>query len=175
MINEPLEFEPGEERELTATNDYGDANHFQTSVGSETRNLDLAVTVADSAGNETARFNQEAFLVQEGRRGAGAKPKAARAKTMSATARATPGGTVTAKGARLRRPSKRRRTSWSATPRPGPRASRTWRSPRPQVTSKMVGKRGKQPGPRRPAHFLNKEYVEMEISSTPSVPRGWST
>ena len=71
-----MELAPGEEREFTAANDYGDANHFNTIIGSETRDLDLAVSVTDSAGEETARFNDKAFLVQEGQRGNGAKAKA---------------------------------------------------------------------------------------------------
>jgi hypothetical protein len=76
VIDEQVKLAPGEERELTATNDYGDANHFNTIIGSETRDLDLAVSVTDSAGEETARFNDKAFLVQEGQRGNGAKAKA---------------------------------------------------------------------------------------------------
>ena len=76
VIDEQVELAPGEEREFTAANDYGDANHFNTIIGSETRDLDLAVSVTDSAGEETARFNDKAFLVQEGQRGNGAKAKA---------------------------------------------------------------------------------------------------
>src|ERR687889_1395449 len=76
VIDEQMELAPGEEREFTASNDYGDANHFNTIIGSETRDLDLAVSVTDSAGEETARFTDKAFLVQEGQRGKGAKAKA---------------------------------------------------------------------------------------------------
>lgn len=65
VVDEPLELAPGEERELTAVNDYGTANHFKTTIASETQDLGLTVTVTDSAGEETARFNQEAFLVRE--------------------------------------------------------------------------------------------------------------
>jgi hypothetical protein len=65
VINEPLKLAPGEERELTAVNDYGDANHFQTGIGSQTKDLSLTVKVTDSGGNETAWFNQEAFQIQE--------------------------------------------------------------------------------------------------------------
>lgn len=74
VVDEPLTLAPGEKSELTATNDYGDANHFQTTIGSQTqdtKDLGLAVKVTDSAGNETAHFNQEAFLVQEGQKGKG--------------------------------------------------------------------------------------------------------
>jgi hypothetical protein len=75
VVDELVELEPGEERELTAVNDYGTANHFNTLIGSETRDLDLAVTITDAAGTETARYNDAAFMVQEGV-GAGAKGKA---------------------------------------------------------------------------------------------------
>lgn len=63
VIDEQLE--PGEEREFTAINDYGAANHFNTLIGSETEDLDLSVSVADAAGNEKAWFNQVAFLTEE--------------------------------------------------------------------------------------------------------------
>jgi len=65
VVDERVEIEPGEEREFTALNDYGEANHFNTFVGSETRDLDLAVTVTDAEGAETARFTDAAFMVQE--------------------------------------------------------------------------------------------------------------
>jgi hypothetical protein len=78
VIDEQLELAPGEERKFTAINDYGTANHFNTIIGSETEDLDLAVSVADSEGTETARFNDKAFLMQEGKgaNGNGAKAKA---------------------------------------------------------------------------------------------------
>ncbi len=72
-INEPLKLAPGEERELTAVNDYGEANHFQTTIGSQTKDLSFTVKVTDSEGNETARFNQEAFRIQEKQQKAGGK------------------------------------------------------------------------------------------------------
>ena len=56
VIDEQVEIEPGEEHEFTALNDYGEANHFNTFVGSETRDLELAVSVTDAEGAETARF-----------------------------------------------------------------------------------------------------------------------
>lgn len=74
VVDEQVELEPGEEREFTPVNDYGTANHFNTKIGSETRDLDLAVRVTDAAGEETARFTDAAFMVQEGA-GAGAKGK----------------------------------------------------------------------------------------------------
>ena len=75
VVDELVELEPGEERKLTAVNDYGTANHFNTLIGSETRDLDLAVKITDAAGTETARYNDAAFMVQEGV-GAGTKGKA---------------------------------------------------------------------------------------------------
>jgi hypothetical protein len=76
VVDEQVELAPSEEREFTAVNDYGTANHFNTIIGSETRDLDLAVSVTDSAGEETARFNDKAFLIQERQKGNGAKAKA---------------------------------------------------------------------------------------------------
>jgi hypothetical protein len=75
VIDESLNLAPGEERELTAANDYGDANHFKTDIGSQTKDLDFTVKVTDSEGNETARFNQKAFLIQQGKQKAGGKTK----------------------------------------------------------------------------------------------------
>lgn len=76
VVDKPLTLAPGEERELTATNDYGDANHFQTTIGSQTKDtndLGLDIKVTDPAGNEKAWFNQEAFLIQEGKQKAKGK------------------------------------------------------------------------------------------------------
>jgi hypothetical protein len=64
VVDEQVNLAPGEEREFTAVNDYGSANHFNTLIGSENKDLDLSVKVADSSGNETAQFNQKAFLVK---------------------------------------------------------------------------------------------------------------
>lgn len=73
VVDEQVELAPGEEREFTAVNDYGDANHFNTILASETQDLALAVEVSDSGGRETARFNEGAFLVKQGKaRGGGA-------------------------------------------------------------------------------------------------------
>jgi hypothetical protein len=74
VVDEQVEMEPGEEREFTALNDYGDANHFNTIIGSETRDLELAVSVTDAKGAETAWFTDAAFMVQE-KGSAGAKGK----------------------------------------------------------------------------------------------------
>jgi len=74
VVDEQVELEPGEEREFAAFNDYGEANHFNTFVGSETRDIELAVTVTDAEGAETARFTDAAFMVQE-KGSAGAKGK----------------------------------------------------------------------------------------------------
>jgi hypothetical protein len=75
VVDEQVELASGEEREFTAINDYGTANHFNTKIGSETKELDLAVTITDAAGAETAWYNDAAFMVQEGA-GADAKGKA---------------------------------------------------------------------------------------------------
>ncbi len=75
VIDESVELAPGEERELTTLNEYGTANHFNTIIGSETQDLGLAVKVTDAEGTEIARFNERAFLVQEGgKQKAKAKP-----------------------------------------------------------------------------------------------------
>ena len=66
VIDEAVELAPGEERELTTLNEYGTANHFNTIIGSETQDLGLAVKVTDAEGTEIARFNERAFLIQEG-------------------------------------------------------------------------------------------------------------
>lgn len=78
-VEERIVLEPGEEREFTADNDYGTAEHFNTIIGSETQDLDLAVSIVDAAGTETARFNQAAFQVQEGKGKGGAKGNGATA------------------------------------------------------------------------------------------------
>lgn len=67
VVEERIELEPGEEREFTADNDYGTAEHFNTIIGSETQDLELAVSIVDAAGTETARFNQSAFQIQQGK------------------------------------------------------------------------------------------------------------
>lgn len=79
VVEERIVLEPGEEREFTADNDYGTAEHFNTIIGSETQDLDLAVSIVDVAGTETARFNQAAFQVQEGKGKGGAKGNGATA------------------------------------------------------------------------------------------------
>src|SRR5205823_6057810 len=66
---ERLDLAPGEQRTLTASNDYGTANHFSTRVLSQNQDLRFVVTLTDGHGEEVARFNQEAFWV----RGAGEK------------------------------------------------------------------------------------------------------
>jgi hypothetical protein len=70
VIDETLELAPGEERKLTAVNEYGTANHFNTIIGSETQDtqdLGLAVSLTDPAETEIARYNERAFLIQEGK------------------------------------------------------------------------------------------------------------
>ena len=63
LVKEQLELAPGEERELTAANDYGAATHIMTRLASDTRDLGLSVKLADSSGKETARYDQGAFWV----------------------------------------------------------------------------------------------------------------
>ena len=75
VIDEKLELEPGEERKLTATNEYGTANHFNTIIGSGTEDFGLSVSVADDEGTEIARYNERAFLIQEGKGKAKGKSK----------------------------------------------------------------------------------------------------
>jgi hypothetical protein len=75
VIDEKLELEPGEERKLTTTNEYGTANHFNTIIGSETEDLGLSVSVTDDEGTEIARYNERAFLIQEGKGKAKSKSK----------------------------------------------------------------------------------------------------
>jgi hypothetical protein len=65
VVDEAFQLAPGEQRELTAVNDYGTANHFSTHLRSETPRLALTVTLIDAAGAETARFTQAAFQVAE--------------------------------------------------------------------------------------------------------------
>jgi hypothetical protein len=68
VIRQELTFDPGAEQTLTATNDYGDANHFATRILSESNTgLELQITLTDDSGQETASFNQGAFWVQERR------------------------------------------------------------------------------------------------------------
>jgi hypothetical protein len=61
VLHEELPLTAGEQRELSVTNEYGDANHFSTRIGGETDSLAFQVTLSDSAGAETARFNQRSF------------------------------------------------------------------------------------------------------------------
>ena len=67
VAREELTLAPGESRELTDENAYGDANHFVTTLFTltgETTDLEVEVTVVDSAGDETARFTASAFLIE---------------------------------------------------------------------------------------------------------------
>jgi hypothetical protein len=63
LVKDQLKLAPGEERELTAVNDYGTATHIMTKLGSNTQDLDLSVKLADSSGKETARYDQGAFWI----------------------------------------------------------------------------------------------------------------
>jgi hypothetical protein len=63
LVKDQLKLAPGEERELTAVNNYGTATHIMTKLGSRTQDLDLSVKLTDSSGKETARYDQGAFWV----------------------------------------------------------------------------------------------------------------
>jgi hypothetical protein len=63
LVKDQLKLAPGEERELTAVNDYGTATHIMTRLASKTQDLDLSVKLADSSGKETAQYDQGAFWV----------------------------------------------------------------------------------------------------------------
>jgi hypothetical protein len=65
-IAEVIELPAGQARTFNARNDYGTANHFSTYVGTQTRAVELAVTLVDTAGTETARFNDDAFMTRDG-------------------------------------------------------------------------------------------------------------
>jgi hypothetical protein len=63
LVKDQLKLASGEERELTAVNNYGTATHIMTKLGSNTQDLDLSVKLNDSSGKETARYDQGAFWV----------------------------------------------------------------------------------------------------------------
>jgi hypothetical protein len=67
VIEEEFELAAGESRQVTATNEYGTANHFATRIATDAADgstLTLTVTIVDASGQETATFNQRAFLVE---------------------------------------------------------------------------------------------------------------
>ncbi len=67
VIQETFELAPGARREFTATNAYGTANHFSTHLATdagEPAMLSLTVTLHDSEGVETCRFNERAFMIR---------------------------------------------------------------------------------------------------------------
>jgi hypothetical protein len=61
VLEERLQLAAGERRVLSATNEYGDANHFMTAISAQHGNLEFEVTMSDSSGAESARYNQRAF------------------------------------------------------------------------------------------------------------------
>lgn len=66
VIQEEFALAAGEAREVTATNEYGTANHFSTRIVTDAADapaLALAVTVVDGSGQEAASFNQLAFMI----------------------------------------------------------------------------------------------------------------
>jgi hypothetical protein len=71
-VNQPVVEEvilaAGASRTLAATNAYGTANHFQTTLFTNTGEataLEIEVVVVDAAGEETARFTHGAFMVND--------------------------------------------------------------------------------------------------------------
>ena len=66
VVQEDLRLAAGERRDLAAANEYGRANHFTTAVAAQTEDLQFQVTLKDSSGAETARFNERAFMVRKG-------------------------------------------------------------------------------------------------------------
>ena len=66
VVVEELSLPAGGPTELVATNTYGVANHFQTTVLANTglvTDFELLVVVVNSTGVETARFTQDAFMI----------------------------------------------------------------------------------------------------------------
>ncbi len=62
-----FELGPGETKEFSATNSYGTANHFSTHLATdagEAAMLSLTVTLRDTEGRETCRFNERAFMIR---------------------------------------------------------------------------------------------------------------
>jgi len=67
VLIEDLTLAVGESTVLEAANDYGVANHFQTTVLANTgvvTDVELLVRVEDGAAVETARFTHNAFMIQ---------------------------------------------------------------------------------------------------------------
>jgi hypothetical protein len=62
VVNQRFELAPGEEKVLTAVNDYGLANHFHTRIVSELTDLTFEVSVTDISGERVAWFNERAFM-----------------------------------------------------------------------------------------------------------------
>ncbi|HKG24416.1 MAG TPA: hypothetical protein VKB09_02160 [Thermomicrobiales bacterium] len=66
VIQEEVELAAGASRKFTATNEYGTANHFSTRIATDAADasaLTLEVTVVDAGGQQTATFNQLAFMI----------------------------------------------------------------------------------------------------------------
>lgn len=61
VLEERLQLAGGERRVLPAANEYGDANHFRTAIVAQHEDLAFDVTMTDSSGAESARYNQRAF------------------------------------------------------------------------------------------------------------------
>lgn len=65
VLQEQLQLAAGEKRTLNTENGYGQANHFRTSVAAQNADLTFEVTIRNASGEEAARYNQRAFLVQD--------------------------------------------------------------------------------------------------------------
>lgn len=70
VIEELITLAPGASRDLTAANDYGTANHFNTRLTTMSESdIALTVTVITADGVQAATFNERAFMVESrGRR-----------------------------------------------------------------------------------------------------------
>lgn len=67
VIDEAVELAPGVVRTFSATNDYGVANHFSTSMFVDTGDVSLlgiVATIHDVSGAETTSFNERAFWIK---------------------------------------------------------------------------------------------------------------
>ncbi|MGH2535429.1 MAG: hypothetical protein ACRDJW_24475 [Thermomicrobiales bacterium] len=64
VIDEITTIAPGASQDLAAANDYGTANHFNTTLATKTdMGITLIVTVTAADGVQTATFNERAFMV----------------------------------------------------------------------------------------------------------------
>lgn len=62
VLDERVDLAAGEQLVLTAVNDYGPANHFNTRIVSEQADLTFEVSVTDASDERVAWFNERAFM-----------------------------------------------------------------------------------------------------------------